>query len=253
MSGRSRRSNPDIYSVDYSIYHRTGSKVLKPRLSNTTDMADVVKTLQIKEKQIADDLNEFFYLSSLDDLSTPEEINDGLETIAQLGRDLRHIHISLKEEMGDEQYAEKYVEFGDLLEKLRRYQKDWKAKLKTSLQQQEDDLLKTTLDAKNTIAESQAEERKEANVRVRDSISVEEQVFREKLKVEIEEFDSADVVPIEKYCVRLEGLLDSYYTLLSRAKIAFSEDYDTVCKEIFEDTVIKIRDQIKAGKKRVSE
>ena len=100
--------------------------------------------------------------------------------------------------MGDEQYTEKYVEFGDLLEKLRRYQKDGKAKLKTSLQQQEDDLLKTTLEAKNTIAASQAEERKEANVRVRDTISVEEQVFREKLKVEIEEFDSDDIVSIEK-------------------------------------------------------
>ena len=31
---------------------------------------------------------------------------------------------------------------------------------------------------------------------------------------------------VEKSCVRFEHLLDDYYKLLSRAKIAFSDDYD---------------------------
>ena len=95
MSGRSKRSDPKIYSIDYKTFHRTGNKVFKPGSSSTTDMADVIKTLQIKEKQIADDLNEFFFLSGLDELNMPYEINEALVTIAQLGKDLRHIHISL--------------------------------------------------------------------------------------------------------------------------------------------------------------
>ena len=125
--------------------------------------------------------------------------------------------------------------------------------MRNSSQQQEDDQLLTTLDAKKAITESQAEERKEANVRVRDAISVEEEVFRDKLNVEMDEFDSDDVVSLEEYCVRLEGLLDNYFALISRAKIAFSQDYDNMCKAVFEDTVAKIRDQIKISRKRISE
>ena len=253
MSGRSRRSNPNIYSVDYKTYHRTGNKVFKPGSSSTTDMADVIKTLQIREKQIADDINEFFHLSDLEDLRAPEEISDALVTIAQLGKDLRHLHISLKDEMGDEQYAQHYVDFDALLEKVRSYQKDGKRKLRDSSQQHDDELLQTTLDAKNAIAESQTEERKEANVRVRDAISVEEEVFCEKLALEMDELDSDDVVSLERYCVRLENLLDSYFSLISRAKIAFSQDYDSMCKVVFEDTVAKIRDQIKLARKSISE
>ena len=108
-------------------------------------------------------------------------MNDALVTIAQLGKDLRHLHISLKDEMGDEQCAEQYADFDALLEKVRSYQKDGKRKLRNSSQQQDEELLQATWDAKNAIAESQAEERKEANVRVRDTIFVEEEVFREKL------------------------------------------------------------------------
>ena len=253
MSGRSRRSNPDLYSLDYSVYHPTGVKVFKPRLTTSVDMGEVVKALQIKEKQIADDLNEFFILSSLDDLSTPEEINDGMDTIAKIGKELRHVHIALKEEMGDDSYNAKYAAFGDLLDRIRNYQKDGKTKLKASLQNQDDNLLQTTLDAKKKIAENQEDEMREANMRVRKTILVEEQVFCEKLRLEIDEFDSDDIISIEKYCVRLEQFLDKYFELLSRAKVAFSDDYDSQCKDVFDKTVTEIRNQIKVGKKRVSD
>ena len=86
-----------------------------------------------------------------------------------------------------------------------------------------------------------------------DAISVEEEVFREKLALEMDELDSDDVVSLERYCVRLENLLDSYFSLISRAKIAFSQDYDSMCKVVFEDTVAKIRDQIKLARKSISE
>ena len=86
MSDRPRRDTYR-YSLDYGIYHRTGKKEYKSRPSSSADMTDTVKALQIKEKQIADDLNEFYFLSSLDDLSTYEEIQEDIESISQIGRD----------------------------------------------------------------------------------------------------------------------------------------------------------------------
>ena len=225
-------------------------------------MTEAVKALQIKEKQIADDLNEFYFLSSLDDLSTYEEIQEGIESISQIGRELRHIHISLKEEMGDGPYAEMYTNFAEVLAKIRTYQKDGKTKMKTCSKKDGDEspnsslaqkLLETTLAAKNKVEEEQVDERKEANMRVRKSILVEEEVFRDKLDIEMNQYKKEDVVSVEKYCVRFEQLLDSYFGLLSRAKVAYSDDYDAECKEIFAKTVTKIRNQIKLGKDLVSE
>ena len=75
--------------------------------------------------------------------------------------------------------------FDDLLDRIRNYQKDGRTKLKASLQNQEDNLLQTTLDAKIKIAENQEDEMREANMRVRKqkTILVEEQVFCEKLRL----------------------------------------------------------------------
>ena len=97
MSDRSRRHNPNIYSLDYDVLHRTGQRVHKPRSNPNLEMDP-----RIREKQLADDLNESFLLFSLDELESPEEIREGLESIGQTGRDYRHVHILLKEELGEE-------------------------------------------------------------------------------------------------------------------------------------------------------
>ena len=100
MSDRPKRSNPELYSLDYGTFHRTGEKVYKPREESGMDS----KTLKIRERQIVDDINEFFLLSSLDELDSAEDIQEGLDTIAQLSKEFRHLHIQLQEELGKEIY-----------------------------------------------------------------------------------------------------------------------------------------------------
>ena len=139
MSDRPKRSNPELYSLDYGTFHRTGEKVYK--LREEADMDP--KTLKIKERQIVDDINEFFLLSSLDELDTAEEIQEGLNTIAQLSKDFRHLHIQLQEELGKEDYDTEYAEFSNFLADIRKYQKDGKAKLK-SVPKGQNDFLGTT-------------------------------------------------------------------------------------------------------------
>ena len=43
---------------------------------------------------------------------------------------------------------------------------------------------------------------------------------------------------------RFEHLLDECYSLLSKAEIVFGNDFDTKYKDIFEDSISKIRKQI---------
>ena len=218
MSGRSRRHNPNTYSLDYGELHRTGQRVYKPTSDSNLEMDS-----RIREKQIADDLNESFLLFSLDELESPEEIRDGLESIGQTGRDFRHIHILLKEELGEDKYAEVYVDFEDVMKRVRQYQKDAKSKLRTFSKMPDDPLAAARL----KMEKDKEIERKETEDRVRRGILIEENVFREKLDAEIADMDRDDLLSIEKYCVRFELLLDNYYALLSKAKVAFSNDYDT--------------------------
>ena len=204
---------------------------------------------RIREKQLADDLNESFLLFSLDDLESPEEIREGLDSIGQIGRDFRHVHILLKEELGEENYSKVYMDFDKTVEKVRQYQKEAKSKLRTFVSIPDDPLAAARL----KLEEDQEIQRKETEGRIRSAILIEETVFREKLEAEITDMDNDDLLSIEKYCARFEQLLDSYYVLLSKAKVAFSNDYDLQCKEIFDKTVSDIRGQIKSSKTRMAE
>ena len=244
MSDRPKRSNPELYSLDYGTFHRTGEKVYKLREESDMDP----KTLKIKERQIVDDINEFFLLSSLDELDSAEDIQEGLDNIAALSKEFRHLHIQLQEELGKVTYDAEFTEFNSLLAEIRKYQKDGKAKLK-SIPKGQNDLLASTriqLDAEKE------KDRLDNEMRVRKSILVEEEVFREKMKMEVVDFDSTSISSIERLCIRFEQLLDDYFQLLSKAKIAFSDDYERECKDIFEKTLSEIRDQIKKGKDRIS-
>ena len=253
MSGRPRRNNPELYSLDYGPLHRTGARVHKPGSILEPEPGSILDSemdSKLKEKQITDDLNEAFLLFSLEELSSSDDIEDGVASIGQIGRDYRHIHIQLKDELGEDAYAEQYAGFEDTVTKVRKYQKDAKAKLKTLPVTSDRDPLAT---ARIRLDEDREKERKEADDRVRNSILIEESVFREKLALEMEDVDNNDVVSLEKHCIRFEQLLDGYYALLSRAKIAFSTDYETQCKEIFNQTVSDIRGKIKVGKGRIAE
>ena len=253
MSGRSRRNNPELYSLDYGPLHRTGARVHKPGSILEPEPGSILDSemdSKLKEKQIMDDLTESFLLFSLEELSSSDDIQDGIASIGQIGRDYRHIHIQLKDELGEDAYTEQYAGFDDTVKKVRQYQKDAKAKLKTLPETPDSDPLAT---ARIRLDEDREKERKDADERVRNAILIEESVFREKLVLEIEDMDNDDKVSLEKYCIRFEQLLDGYYALLSRAKIAFSTEYETRCKDIFDKTVSDIRGKIKLGKSRIAE
>ena len=206
MSDRSKRHNPNIYSLDYGVLHRTGQRVHKPTTDPNLEMES-----RIKEKQIVDDLNESFLLFSLEDLETMEELQEGIDSVSRTSREYRHIHILLKEELGEEEYAKLYANFEDVMKKVRLYQREAKVKLRTFTKVAEDPLASARL----KLEEDKEIDRKETEGRVRNAILIELTVFREKLDAEIADMDRDDLLSIEKYCVHFEHILHTYYALLS--------------------------------------
>ena len=78
--------------------------------------------LELREKKIFNDLTENFLLFSLDELDTEEEISDGLYSIEQIGKDFRHIHVEIQDQMTDV--------YEDTIKKIRSFQKIARFKLK---------------------------------------------------------------------------------------------------------------------------
>ena len=136
MSDRSRAAKLDI---DYKIYHRTGEKVLKSS-SNPPGITEKVieqpidpGTLNekiVSELIVAEDLKEFYLISALTDLETKEELVEGLEQISELSKKFRHMHVELKNLMGETDHAEKYPNYDEDCTKACEYIKNVRLMIK---------------------------------------------------------------------------------------------------------------------------
>ena len=238
--------------LDYFKYHTHGVKV--PKIPSDTVLPGIMDLpqLELREKKIFNDLTENFLLFSLDELDTEEEISDGLFSIEQIGKDFRHIHVEIQDQLKDDDaHAQRYPAYDDTLKRIRSFQKIARSKLKELKLSERG--MKLTSDAEKLESEKlRLQNEKHAREQeVRDSILVDESLIRDKVIIEIEDFTGDSISSIEKFCSRLEHLLDEYFSLISRAKIAFGNDFDTQQKPRFDATVSEIRAQIKAGKVRM--
>ena len=137
MSDRNRIAKVNI---DYVVYHRTGDKVLKSR-SNSLEIAESVmeqpqdkmalNEKSILELQVVEDLTESFLIFDLEDLETKQELTEGMEQISELGKKFRHVHVELKNLMGETEYAEKYPNYDKKCSDVREYIKNVRLKIKT--------------------------------------------------------------------------------------------------------------------------
>ena len=235
MSDRLRRSQ-SLYDLNYAILHNTGEKVQK-----SLNM-DVTK-LKVKEKQVRNDLSESLRLYDLQDMDTVDDVLEGLQHVTDIGKSYRHIHIELESAMGETDYLAAYGKAEEVTEKVRQYQATAKAKSRR-LKQQESEI-----DAARIATERQEQDLQAKKA----SLEIEEQVFRDKLEGEIGNFDLNQVDEIKRSCKGFENLLDECYSLLSRAKIIFRDEFETKYKQGFDDSIAKIRDQIKVGMTKISD
>ena len=235
MSDRLRRSQ-SCYDLNYAVLHNTGEKVYK---SANMD----IDRLKVKEKQVRNDLSESLRLYYLQDLNTVDDVLEGLENVTEIGKNYRYVHIELETAMGETEYRKAYPKAEEFTDKVRQFQASAKSKSRL-LKQQESD---------NNAARIAAE-RQEIELKLKKaSLEVEEQVFRGKLEDEIGNFNLDEVDEIKQSCKRFENLLDECYSLLSKTKAVFSDEFDDKYKQNFEESISKIREQIKLGMSKISE
>ena len=209
-------------NLDYTIFHKTGKKV-----ENFKREKMDVDEKRNKELLISEDIDEFFRIYELDELDAVDELNESIEFVTELSNNYRHIHIELKNIMGDEKHDESYKKFETILENLRNFQKDAKNKrkiLKKHAKEMEENKLMGKFD--------------EAKRELR----TEEEIFREKLEIEFDDFELRDVVEIKEACDKLDKRLDDYYILLGKIKNVFGNEYE-VFGDVFKTTISRIVDQ----------
>ena len=232
MSGHKRA---DRIVIDYLQYHKTGEKILKTKRSEKMDLREK----KVKEMQICEDIAESLNIYVLDDLETESEISEAIEQVNELGRQFRHVHVELKEEMGERDHGEAYVKYAETCEAIRTFVKSARSKVKGVKKENKD---KEEIKFEN--------ERKSEAI---NALKIEEQVFREKLERQITTFEDTENDENDeiKKCAKLEVLLDEYYTLLSRFKIAFGENFENEYKEIFDNTGTRIMENIDLRRKEI--
>ena len=235
MSERLRRSQ-SLYDLNYAVFHDSGEKVGK-----SVNM-DVDK-LKLKEKQIRDDLSESLRLYDLQELDTVDDVLEGLEHVTDIGKSYRHVLLELEAAMGEVDYLAEYPKAGELLAKVRSYQSNARAQSRR-LRHEE---------SEKNATRAVEERRKQEEESKMASLEVAEQVFRSKLEDEIKNFTSTDIDEIKHSIKRFESLLDECYSLLSKAKVVFSDTFDEKYKQIFDDSIKKIRGQIKDKMAKIGE
>ena len=63
---------------------------------------------KLRELKSVDDINTFFELNDLSDMSDEEEINEYITELSSLGKAYRDVHTELSAGLGDASYSEKY-------------------------------------------------------------------------------------------------------------------------------------------------
>ena len=220
MCDQNRKTKLDI---DYKIFNKTGEKVLKSRRSEKMALSEK----KLKELKVRGDIQEIFDTCAGDDLETVDEITENLEEMNRLGKEYRHIHIELKSLMGDE-YASAYANYHDFLDRIRTFISNEKCKLKKAK-------------LKEKLSETEY---------LKSSFKTEELVFRDRISRELK-VDGEDVSEIKENCSRLDALLGDYYTLLSKAKIIFGDDFEEELKGIFQENIKLVDDKILKGKEKI--
>lgn len=236
MSRKSARKTK--IDLDYQIYDKTGIKVLKSREKmnneNTEEFENKIKN-KIKAQKLKGDILEHLDIYEYDTLESVDDLRESLDAILLLSTEFRHLHVELRCDLGDETYIATYPNVEEFTSKVRDYIKNSKSKLK--------DLKKGEIEGGDAKLLTDKQNK----------FKVEEEVLRERIEREFQNFDLSDSNEIRESCIRLERILVEYYQLLTSIKITFGEKFVDFLGDNFDKTILRINDQIKLGKEKMKE
>ena len=88
---------------------------------------DVTK---VRELKCVDDINTFFDLNKLDEISDEEEINEFVTELSNLGKSYRDVHIDLSSGLSENEYTAHYPKHQEFRSNVNKSIQDAKRKLR---------------------------------------------------------------------------------------------------------------------------
>ena len=79
-------------------------------------------TSEVRELQVVGEINHNIELYNLDELISEDEISEGVDTLRELGKEFRHLHVELQSQLGSD-YAGNYPHYGKTANKVTNYLK----------------------------------------------------------------------------------------------------------------------------------
>ena len=205
--------------IDYKIFHETGRKVVISggKISKNKMATDE----KIVEMKIVADIKYTLGVYTLEDLISGDDIEEGLTVISGLGQQFRHIHVELKNKLGND-YETQYPEYNKTLEDLAEFRKSAKTKLRINRQDKEKEALK-----------------------------IEEEFLYLKIKQLQNTVDvtiAKNISEIDDYIIKIEGFIDEYFGLCGKLKCCLGEKYNELYDPKFKQLTLEMREDVKMGK-----
>ena len=232
MSNRASRACK--IDIDYRRFHTEGVKIPKNRKSDNGDFlkmsGDTLEERKMQELQIFNDIQEVYDTNIIGDTESVDELTEVLDEISILGKQYRHIHVELKYLLGD-QYAAEYPLFDARLDALRKYITSVKDKIK--------ELRSTEMGSEKKILVS--------------SLKTEEEIVRQRLDefLAFEMDENSKLAEVVEGGSQLKQFLETYYGLLSKAKVGLGVDFQNEFGNTFDDVIAKIKEKMSEVKKLV--
>ena len=227
---RSSKSRACKSDFDYLYYHTHGVKMAKDRTSAENDApiysVENLESIKMQELHIFNDIQEIYDTNLVDEVETVDELTEVLDECTTLSKHYRHAHVELKYLLGT-QYAPAYPYYDQRLAALRKYISSIKTKIRG---------------LRETAVSSDHE-------RLTSSLKTEEELLSARLQeFLVVDFDeNSKISEVQENVFQLKQFLETYYNLLSKAKVGLRTDFEDQFGTLFDDTIFKMKDKIKNG------
>jgi hypothetical protein len=196
-------------SLDYAKFAETGEKIVKDR--GESEKMDL-DTLKNEELKILEDIKHFKKVYAAEDLDTADDFKEALDGISGASQRLRHIHVDLKQALGETEYAAQYPKYDEHCQNIATFIK----------------ALRDGRKSKSTPKAEVVQVASGSNVSDRKAeLSIEEDVLSqkiEKLNSSIDVGKCTDVYKVRKYLDRMEEYASQYFDLGGKFKRFYDEE-----------------------------
>ena len=112
-------------NIDYKVLHNTGERITKPQTMSTE-----LERAVVREASCVEDIKDFLECNVVEDIDDVEELHDLMSKLAEISKEFRHAHATLKCYLARDNYEADYSLSKGYSDSMRKFTKEAKEKLK---------------------------------------------------------------------------------------------------------------------------